>query len=244
MNRACRRCGESLGVTGFNFKERARGRLQVDCKTCSRRYVQDHYWRNKPYYVQKAMARNRVHRLNLFDRLLAYRRARPGVGCGEGDPVVLGSDHVDARSKRWDIADKVSDGCSWRTIEAEIAKCVVRCANCHRRRTTRQFGWYRLRSAHVPAPVAQRIEQQPSELWVGSSNLSGRANRPRDWLRWRCSATGGQFGPGDGRARQTRPPLAQADTRPPGPGRISRGCLTAERMAGARHTGEPGYADG
>src|SRR5919199_4639245 len=231
MNRTCPRCGETLDLTEFNFKDRARGRLQVYCKTCSRRYVQDHYWRNKPYYVQKAMARNRVHRRNLFDRLLAYFRRHPCVDCGEDDPVVLDVDHVDARSKSWNIADKVSDGCSWRTIEAEIAKCVVRCANCHRRRTARQFGWYRLRSAHVPAPVAQRIEQQPSELWVGSSNLSGRANRPRDSLRLRCSATGGQFGPGDGRARQTRPPLAQADTRPPGPGRISRGCLTAERMA-------------
>ena len=174
--KTCRRCGYTLDVSEFNFKDRARGRLQVYCKRCSRQYVQDHYWRNKPYYVRKAMARNGVHRRDLFDRLLAYFRSHPCVDCGESDPVVLDFDHVDAASKSWNIADKVADGWAWRTIQAEIAKCVVRCANCHRRRTARQFGWYRYRLTQVSAPVAQRIEQQPSELWVGSSNLSGRAN--------------------------------------------------------------------
>ena len=178
--KTCRRCGYSLNVSEFNFKDRARGRLQVYCKRCSRQYVQDHYWRNKPYYVRKAMARNGVHRRDLFDRLLAYFRSHPCVDCGEADPVVLDFDHVDAASKSWNIADKVADGWAWRTILAEIAKCVVRCANCHRRRTARQFGWYRYRLTQVSAPVAQRIEQQPSELWVGSSNLSGRADQLGD----------------------------------------------------------------
>jgi hypothetical protein len=42
------------------------------------------------------------------------------------------------------VTERLQHGMGWRTIEAEIAKCVVRCANDHRRRTARQFGWYRL----------------------------------------------------------------------------------------------------
>lgn len=31
----------------------------------------------------------------------------------------------------------------WNSIVEEIVNCGVRCANCHRRRTTIQFGWYK-----------------------------------------------------------------------------------------------------
>ena len=30
---------------------------------------------------------------------------------------------------------------SWNAILVEIAKCDIRCANCHRRRTASQYGW-------------------------------------------------------------------------------------------------------
>ena len=34
-------------------------------------------------------------------------------------------------------------GCDLKTVIREIKKCEIRCANCHRRRTARQFGWRR-----------------------------------------------------------------------------------------------------
>lgn len=33
----------------------------------------------------------------------------------------------------------------------EVITCVVRCSNCHRRKTARQFGW----SKNITAPIAQ-----------------------------------------------------------------------------------------
>ena len=32
----------------------------------------------------------------------------------------------------------------WSEVAAEVAKCDIRCANCHRKRTARQFGWIKL----------------------------------------------------------------------------------------------------
>lgn len=43
-------------------------------------------------------------------------------------------DHVRG-TKRADISTLIRDGAAVHVLEAEIAKCVVRCANCHRRRT-------------------------------------------------------------------------------------------------------------
>jgi hypothetical protein len=155
MDRTCTRCRRTLEEADFNFKNRASGRLHSHCKSCSRALVRDHYSRNTEYYVTKAVARNRTRRRALLDRLVTYLQSHPCVDCGEDDPVVLDFDHVDPAKKEFDIASMIKDAWGWRRIEAEIAKCAVRCANCHRRRTARQFGWYRLVSARSLAPVAQ-----------------------------------------------------------------------------------------
>lgn len=61
--------------------------------------------------------------------------------CGETDPVVLDFDHL--RDKKENISWLVCHGAKLEIITEEIAKCEVRCANCHRRKTAKQFDWYK-----------------------------------------------------------------------------------------------------
>ena len=84
---------------------------------------------------KKYRARNRK-------RIVEYLLGHPCVDCGEEDVRVLDFDHIH-ESKAFNISEFVGRGGSWQRIEAEIAKCVVRCANCHRRKTTVDFGWYK-----------------------------------------------------------------------------------------------------
>jgi hypothetical protein len=63
------------------------------------------------------------------------------VACGEADPVVLEFDHRDPAEKAERVSRLVSIGCSLARLRAEIEKCDVRCANCHRRRTAQQQAW-------------------------------------------------------------------------------------------------------
>lgn len=65
------------------------------------------------------------------------------VTCGEADPVVLEFDHRVPADKDLDISEMVRRAYSLQRITAEIEKCDVLCANCHRRKTALQFGWYR-----------------------------------------------------------------------------------------------------
>jgi hypothetical protein len=37
----------------------------------------------------------------------------------------------------------VRKGVAWNRVSAEIDKCEVRCANCHRRKTVKQFKWFK-----------------------------------------------------------------------------------------------------
>lgn len=72
-----------------------------------------------------------------------YLKAHPCIDCGEPDIVVLDFDHVRGE-KLHNVSDMIRRGAALQRIEAEIAKCDVRCANCHRRKTAARNGrWFR-----------------------------------------------------------------------------------------------------
>ncbi len=70
--------------------------------------------------------------------------------------MVLDFDHRGA--KKANVSDLVLQRAPLHEIRAEIAKCDVRCANCHRRRTVTLIGGYRLR------PSVTREGLEPSAL--------------------------------------------------------------------------------
>ena len=100
-------------------------------------YDQDYYQAHKGEYQDY----NKQRRLELKKKLFAHFAVNPCVDCKETDPVVLEFDHEDGRQKDNEIMRMVHACYSWQRIEKELAKCVVRCANCHRKRTFKQFGY-------------------------------------------------------------------------------------------------------
>lgn len=88
-------------------------------------------------------ARNKRVRTENQERLVAYLLAHPCIDCGERDPVVLDFDHIVGKKVKEVTA--LARYQQWASIEAEIAKCVVRCANCHRRKTAIERNSYRMR---------------------------------------------------------------------------------------------------
>lgn len=137
--RTCSRCKQAKPESDFNT--RGAGRLQTNCRVCNAAYLREHYRANREYYIRKArryqLRRKREH----YAKLRGYFAEHPCVDCGESDPVVLQFDHVRG-TKTENVGSLVAGGYPWSRIEAEIAKCDVRCANCHWRKTARQFGWY------------------------------------------------------------------------------------------------------
>jgi hypothetical protein len=85
-------------------------------------------------------ARKRDRRNQLARHVRTYLLNHPCVDCGEADPVVLEFDHVRG-IKVASVSRMVNIVVALPLLKAEIAKCEVRCANCHRRRTARTLGW-------------------------------------------------------------------------------------------------------
>ena len=93
---------------------------------------------NDPEERVKHMARVRRNdaRYKLEKRawLDAYLAEHPCVDCDENDPDVLDFDHVQGQ-KSANVSDLLWGKSSLKRLQAEVALCEVRCANCHRRIT-------------------------------------------------------------------------------------------------------------
>jgi hypothetical protein len=94
----------------------------------NREYCRKYYAENRA----KATERNRLARQERVARFNELKAALACQKCGENHPAVLDFHHRDAAQKEGEIAVLVRSG-SMKRLEAELAKCDVLCANCHRK---------------------------------------------------------------------------------------------------------------
>jgi hypothetical protein len=158
-------CGLSKPDSDFAFQDLSTGRRQSHCRACQAAYRRAHYLANRNAYIELEVARMAGYRNVNRALLLAYLLQHPCIDCGEVDPVLLDFDHRDPSSKRKEVR-RLASTKPWPQVLAEIQKCDVRCANCHRRRTVRQFGWGKLtRNATVIVTmvVQPNVTIEPAE---------------------------------------------------------------------------------
>ena len=117
---------------------------QPYCRVCTAAYHQDHVT-NSPNRKSdlKATKRKAIERNQGY--VDQYLRDHPCVDCGNDDPIVLEFDHIAERGKKLaGVSSLVHTGCALQRVIDEIAKCDVRCANCHRKVTASRYWHQRL----------------------------------------------------------------------------------------------------
>lgn len=143
----CGNCKEDKADAEFSFKNKAIGKRATTCKVCHRKHSATYYAKNKAECVKESLRRNKIVLDSNRKNVLLYLEGKCCVDCGESDPVVLEFDHVDPKTKAGNISNMLRNCHSFETIFNEIKKCEIRCANCHRRRTAKQFGHFRYKIA-------------------------------------------------------------------------------------------------
>ena len=111
--------------------------LQTVCKGCKKTLDPQYFQSTK----DKARIRKKSYKKLARQWIFDYLKSHPCADCGESDPVVLEFDH--RSDKKMNIAEMIGTGYSVETIQTEVAKCDVRCSNCHKRKTAKDFGWYK-----------------------------------------------------------------------------------------------------
>ncbi len=135
----CSTCHEIRLLSEYNVRRAAKDGLQSRCRPCSRQW----YEANRDEHLANVRRRTVEVRREYKRRVGAHLARHPCVDCGETDVRVLEFDHLPGVDKHADVAAMVADGGRWSDVEAEIAKCEVRCASCHRRVTCERRGDWR-----------------------------------------------------------------------------------------------------
>lgn len=142
----CSMCQQWLPLDEFHRNRSRRDGRQNACKPCNIARNQRWYREHPEVRGARMDEYNRRRKRKLQELLLSYLHDHPCVDCGESDPVVLDFDHV-RDDKVENVSMMVLRKRPWTIILDEIAKCEVRCANCHRRKTAAQARTYRYLSS-------------------------------------------------------------------------------------------------
>lgn len=135
----CTGCGQIKDASEFYGNKAKADGLQSRCKICSRA-ASDSYDRSR--YAEMRAAAKAAAVLVAKQYVYEFLSTHPCVDCGIRDWRVLEFDHVRG-SKRRNVSDMIVGGYRLTVIQDEIAKCEVRCANCHRIITAQRGGNWR-----------------------------------------------------------------------------------------------------
>ncbi len=141
----CSTCKRRRSTSTFNRNAAKPDGLQATCRDCGKVYSKAYYKGHAPKMRKQITAKNKERMNRVKRKVHEYLVDHPCVDCEESDLVVLEFDHRDGEEKVTEIGTMLKNRYSWTRIEAEIAKCDVRCANCHRRKTAKDQGWLKAR---------------------------------------------------------------------------------------------------
>lgn len=131
----CSTCRQAKPCDAFATDRRAKDGKQARCRQCHNEANQRSRKGNREYLdrlsAQRAESRTRLAQIKL---------ERGCADCGyQEHAAALDFDHRPGEVKLFDVASGPARR-GWGAIEAEVAKCDVVCANCHRIRTyTRRY---------------------------------------------------------------------------------------------------------
>ncbi len=130
-SKVCAECDKRKLIKYFAANKGRRSGVQPYCRKCQKARMKSHYERNKDAYKARAYAAKKAVR-----DLIRSEKNRPCMDCGNVFHFsAMDFDHRAPKEKRFSIGAWGRPQSAIHKVRAEIAKCDVVCANCHRIRT-------------------------------------------------------------------------------------------------------------
>ena len=107
------------------------GQRASHCRPCKRVYDREYHAKRSTSAKKQKQQLQKARRAGLVTRLRKWKGDKGCQCCSENDPVCLDMHHLDPLEKDFTIGANLT--LSWDNIMAECSKCIVVCANCHRK---------------------------------------------------------------------------------------------------------------
>jgi transcription elongation factor Elf1 len=128
-NKICSNCKNEKEITLFPFRNKVKNVRHNICGECWKEVRRISYNNNKDTTLERNK-RNNNKTKQWYDE---YKSTLECLECGENHISCLDFHHTDRNSKEFNISSLLFSTYSIETIKKEIEKCVVLCANCHRK---------------------------------------------------------------------------------------------------------------
>lgn len=135
----CYRCKIIKDTSEFHRYARNKDGLQSYCRPCKRVIDNEHYKRN-PHRNQGRTREYALRNRRWLHEFLKSKQCE-WEGCTVSDPDMLVLDHLNPSDKRIAVSSMVQTSFGLKSIQEEVAKCRVLCANHHQKHTIQQFGY-------------------------------------------------------------------------------------------------------
>ncbi len=122
----CSSCKRTKAAHLFRKNRTRKNGLSSACKSCD----------------QKARTQSRIL---IAQHIADYLFAHPCVICNEKNILRLQFDHLDPKTKSFEISDAMRKFRKWEPVAEEIKKTQVLCGNCHLEKTAKEQNHWRYR---------------------------------------------------------------------------------------------------
>ena len=137
----CYTCGDTKEKSNFNKNKSRKDGLNSICRDCSKERSRLYYQENKEAQKKQILKLKRKRKEKARLWIMDYLSHHACVDCGTNDLYALEFDHQE--EKKHNISSMIAEGYSIDSIQEEVSKCKVRCANCHNKKTHIENNSYR-----------------------------------------------------------------------------------------------------
>ena len=121
----CYKCKQEKELDAFASNKHKKDGKSPQCRECQKEYRRNHYLNHYPIY-RKNIRDNK----DKVKNLILENKKSGCIKCGEDHPSCLDFHHLE--NKEFNVGGSYNNK-GYQQVKNEIKKCIILCANCHRK---------------------------------------------------------------------------------------------------------------